>query len=365
MDLLKSPTSNTEREQIASVQFQPFVSLVMPFTPVITLKKDLEYLLKSALGKIEATLNATYPSEKAMPVIFKLKNLVRNLNYNTHKKSIAIFISPVVEKVYYLDVFMEEKIVVDELFKIRDLVHCKKKGIEYLVLLLGNKTSKMYLGNNSKLVLIKSNTCNNDEVYQKESIEEDNLNKDTKAEPVSNKFLVQMDQGLSLILDSYPLPLFTMGSQEVLARFKSITKNEKNIVQFIHGDYEDVSPVEISRVLDHFISHWEKVKLQHLLKQAEKAKMQNKLASGIREVLEAAMQNKGKLLILEKNFKDNVVKTENYKSFFKTDFVSNNLFFIKDEVDQILEQVFESGGDVEFVEEGALKNFDGIVLIEN
>ncbi len=365
MDLLKSATSNSEREQIASVQFQPFVSLVMPFTPVITLKKDLEYLLKSALGKVEATLNANYPSEKATPVIFKLKNLVRNLNYNTHKKSIAIFVSPVVEKVYYLDVFMEEKIVVDELFKIRDLVHCKKKGIEYLVLLLGNKTSKMYLGNNSKLVLIKSNTCKNEEVYQRESVENDNLNNDIKAEPVSNKFLVQMDQGLSLVLDSYPLPLFTMGSQEVLARFKSITKNEKNIVQFIHGDYEDVSPVEISRVLDHFISHWEKVKLQHLLKQVEKAKIKNKLSTGVQKVLEASMQNKGKLLILEKNFKDNLIKTESYKSFFKPDFTSNNSFFIKDEVDQILEQVFESGGDVEFVEEGALKNFDGIVLIEN
>ncbi|MEO8860712.1 MAG: hypothetical protein ABI358_04775, partial [Ginsengibacter sp.] len=124
-------------------------------------------------------------------------------------------------------------------------------------------------------------------------------------------------------------------------------------------------PVEISRVLDHFISRWEKVKLQHLLKQVEKAKIQNKLATGIREVLEAAIQNKGKLLILEKNFKDNLVKTENYKSFFKPDFTSNNSFFIKDEVDQILEQVFESGGDVEFVEEGALKNFNRIVLIEN
>ncbi|MDQ6902665.1 MAG: hypothetical protein M3139_06595 [Bacteroidota bacterium] len=365
MDLLKSAPSNSEREQVGPAQFQPFVSLVMPFTPVITLKKDLEYLLKSAVGKVEATLTANYPGEKAMPVILKLKNLVRNLNYNTHKKSIAIFVSPLVEKVYYLDVFMEEKIVVDEIFKIRDLVHCKKKGIEYLVLLLGNKTSKMYLGNNSKLVLIKSNTCNNDEAYQKELLEKVDINNEIKAEPVSNKFLVQMDQGLSLVLDSYPLPLFTMGSQEVLARFKSITKNEKNIVQFIHGDYEDVAPKEIGRVLDHFISHWEKVKLQHLLKQVEKAKIQNKLAAGTQEVLKAAMQNKGKLLVLENNFKDSIVKSETYKSFFKPDFNSNNLFYIKDEVDQILEQVFESGGDVEFVEEGALKNFSGIVLIEN
>jgi Bacterial archaeo-eukaryotic release factor family 3 len=364
MDLLKPIPSNSEREQISNVQFHPFVSIVMPFTPVITLKKDLEYLLKSALSKIEANLIKNYPNDKAMPVIIKLKNLVRSLNYNTHKKSIAIFVSPVVEKVYYLDIFMEEKIVLDSSFKIRDLIQCKKADIEYLVLLLGSKVSKMYLGNNSKLVLIKSNSSN-DQNHDNEKITDTrNSLAGVISNESSNRFLTQMDQGLSLVLDSYPLPLFTMGSQEVLANFKKITKNEKNIVQFIHGDYEEASVQEISRILEHFISRWDKVKQQHLLKQVEKAKTQNKLASGGQEVLVAARHNKGKLLVIEKNYKNNFNKSETYRSLFNTDFSSNNLFYIKDELDQIFEKVLECGGDVEFVEEGALKNYGDIVLIE-
>ena len=82
-----------------------------------------------------------------MPVIIKLKNLFNTLNYNTHKKSIAIFVSPVVEKVFYFEMEMKKQIVIDPSFKISDLVNCKKESKEYLVLLLSDGFSKMYLSN--------------------------------------------------------------------------------------------------------------------------------------------------------------------------------------------------------------------------
>ena len=81
------------------------------------------------MEKIEQRLLALYSEEKAVPVIIKLKNLIRNLNYNTHKKGIAIFVSPVVEQVYYLEAEVEEKIAIDEFFEVRDEVFRKKRTI--------------------------------------------------------------------------------------------------------------------------------------------------------------------------------------------------------------------------------------------
>ena len=140
-------TSTSEREAIASVEFLPAISIVMPFTPVITLKKNLEFSLKNVMGKVEAMLTTYYTVEKAIPVILKLRNLINNLNYNTHKKSVAIFVSPVAEKVYYFGVEMEEKIVIDPAFKISDIVSFKREKKDFLVLLLGDRFSKMYAGN--------------------------------------------------------------------------------------------------------------------------------------------------------------------------------------------------------------------------
>src|SRR5664279_305438 len=124
MPIKKMPTMNIytstpECEVIATVEFLPAISITMPFTPVITLKKNLEYSLKNVLAKVEAMLSTHYTIEKAAPVIIKLRNLISSLNYNTHKKSIAIFVSPIVEQVYYLGVELNEKIVMDPSFKIR------------------------------------------------------------------------------------------------------------------------------------------------------------------------------------------------------------------------------------------------------
>jgi Bacterial archaeo-eukaryotic release factor family 3 len=357
-------TSIPEREAIATVEFLPAVSIIMPFTPVITIKKNLEYNLKNVMGKVEAMLTTYYTFEKAIPVILKLKNLFSNLNFNTHKKSIAIFVSPVVERVYYLGVEMEEKIVIDPSFKIRDLVSCKKEKKEYLILQLSDNFSKMYLGNGTKLELIKSNRLINEncENIVSEKIAAFSVVEDQK-EFITNKFLFQMDQGLSLILKSYPLPVFVIGSEMILEHFKKITVNDENLVQFIHGNYQEFSEAEHGCVIEHIVSSWKKLKRLHLFKQIKKAKTQNKLRTGVEEILKASTQNRAKLLIVEKKFVSQFQSSKIYNPFFRTDSPCND-FFIKNEVDDIIKNIFENGGDVEFIDDGPLKYCDHIALIQ-
>jgi len=359
-------TSTPEREAIATVQFLPAVSIIMPFTPVITLKKTLEYSLKNVMGKVETMLSTHYTVEKAIPVIIKLRNCISSLNYNTHKKSIAIFVSPIVEKVYYFGVEMEEKIVIDPTFTISDLVCCKKEKSEYLILLLSDTFSKMYWGNDTQLKLIKSNSLINTPYHENPTPEKetDFSIVANQKECITNKFLFQMDQGLSIILKSYPLPVFVMGRERLLQYFKKITKNDENLVHFIHGNYDESSESDLGGTMKHFLSRWNKLKQQHLLKQVEKAKEQNKLRTGMEEILKATMGKRGKLLVVEKELVNHAPTPGTYNPFFKTGSDCNEIFFIKDEVDDIIKNVFENDGDVEFIDEGLLKDYRHIALIE-
>ncbi len=146
----------------------PSVSIALPFEPKMSQRSEWEPSLKAALGKVEKELMAGYSSAVAMSLIKKLQVLISNLNTATHKKSIAIFVSPAVEKVMYMDIQVEEKVVVNAAFRIRDLVNCRKKGIEYLVLLLSARQSKMYRSEGGHLRLIKSNTPQNVYAYLNE-----------------------------------------------------------------------------------------------------------------------------------------------------------------------------------------------------
>ena len=360
-------TSTPEREVIATVQYVPAVSIIMPFTPVITLKRNLEYYLKNVMSKVEALLTTHYTAEKAIPVIIKLKSLLSNLNYNTTQKSIAVFVSPVVEKIYYLGVEMEEKIVIDPSFKTSELVYCKKEKKEYLILLLSDNFSNMYVSSNAQLKLIKSNTsadvqpCTNRITDQKD----DFFILKTEEEIIANKFLYQMDHGLSIILKTYQLPVFVMGKKELLERFKKITANDGNIMQFIYGDYDEYSALELQCETETVLPCWEKLKEKYLLKQIENAKAQSKLKTGVQDTLKAVMNNKGRLLVVEKEMLNYSHVPKTYAAFFKLDYVCNQVFFIKDEIDDIIRKVFEFGGNVEFVDDGLLKNYDHIALVEN
>lgn len=108
--------SDQEQEVFSAVKYLPTVSMVLPFEPTRPLKHELEHKLKIMRSNVESDLIQNYPVDKAMPVIVKLQNLIRNLNFNTPKKTLAIFVSPVVEKVFYLDFPVHEKIIIDESF---------------------------------------------------------------------------------------------------------------------------------------------------------------------------------------------------------------------------------------------------------
>ena len=110
------------QEILDVVHYRPSVSLILPFDPKMGLKAEIAHALELAADQVSRELRDQYPEELSNLVNAKLRRLIRDLNFNTHKKSVAIYVSPVFEKVLYLDVPVEERVIVDESFEIRDLV---------------------------------------------------------------------------------------------------------------------------------------------------------------------------------------------------------------------------------------------------
>lgn len=352
-----------ENNLIVAVHNMPAVSIILPFEPKMSLKSELNYSLKIAMEKVEKELMENYPGEKAIPVIQKLHELLQNLNYNTHKKSIAIFASPYIEKTFYLDLAVEEKIVIDESFEIRDLVYCKKQNIKYLILLLSANKSKMFLGNSSSFMLIKSNVSfsSNRDVPERVANFSD---PDNLKEVQLKKFLHDMDEGLSIVLKAYPLPVFILGPEKVLGYFEKISKNVKSIVGLHHGNYDEASEPEMIKVLEPDINNWRKVKEDDLMHQVEKAIDAKKVVFGIKDVWDTATHKNGKLLIVEKDFIYPARQGKNPATIYKEDPSLNKAFYIKDAVDDVMEKILDNGGDVEFVDNDVLKEYGRIVLIQ-
>ena len=358
--------SPDEKAVLDAVKYLPAISIIMPFEPKISLKADLEYRLKMVVGKVEKELMNNYPSEKALPVMNRLKELTGQINYNTHKKSIAIFLSPMVEKVFYLDIPVEEKIIIDESFEIRDLVCQKKQDVQYLVLMLSAKRSIMFLANGSEMKLVKSNVAN-EATHAEKGIPERVANfsdPEERAEMLLDKFLHHMDGDLTLMLKAYPLPVFVMGAERVLGHYKKLTKHEQDITAFIYGNYEDLPEPEIFKIVQPHVSDWRQVKQVDLLHQLEKAMGAKKMAYGIEEVWQAATHKNCRLLLVERNFMYPARQGAEPGIIYNEETPTNYPFYIKDAVDDVIQKVLENGGDVEFTDDGLLKDYERIALIQ-
>lgn len=353
-------------EVISSPHYMPCVSLLMPFEPKMGLKKELTYRYKLALQKIQHELEKDYPKDKVDPIIIKFQHVGDTLNFQTHKKSIAIFVSPLMEKVYYLDLPIEEKIIIDESFEIRDLIYSKKEVNKYLLAVMSSKWVKVYLGNTSHFVRITLNVPETSLAYVNDGPEKiaNFSDEQKKKEILLDKFLRHTDNALSLLIQSYKLPLFVMGTIRTIGHFKSITHNSKHVIHYIPGNFEEYTEHELQQLMQPYLLDWKRVKQMKLLQLIEEAGSKKRLAKGILEVWRSASQKKGRLLIVEKNFVFPADKSADPEIIFNRDESLKNAFYIKDAVDDVIEKVLSSGGDVEFAEQGWLTSFGKIVLIE-
>jgi len=354
------------REVMEAVHYRPAVSIIIPFEQKMNLKNELTHSLKIASDKVERELLDNYKEELCSLVMHRLRAIIKDLKIDTHKKCIAIFVSPVFEKVMYLDIAVEERIIVDESFEIRDLVYSKKELHKYLVILLSEKESRMYLGNSDTLIRLVTNKPESVDEYINEVPERVANFSDIsdRKETILKKFLHNIDISLESILKSYPLPLFVFGTRKTTGYFKNLTKNNEAVIEYVHGNFEEATHEQLKDIIKPHVADWKKLKQIRLLRQLEAAAGDKKLAVGMKDVWHEAMNQKGRLLVVEKDYMYAAEHGSTQDVISEASEPFRKISYIKDAVDDVIEKILESGGDVEFVDKNLLTNYNHIALIK-
>jgi hypothetical protein len=344
----------------------PSVSIFMPFDPKMGMKNKLTSSLSKANDKVVSELNNKYPGEMSLLVIQKLKTIIKNLNFNTHKKSLAIFVSPVFEKVYYLNMDVEEKVIVNESLQIRELVYSKKQSQQFHILLLKEKGSRIFLGASNSFVRILPESPVSENTSQLDSPDQISNFPDSVAKEMLMKgFLHRVDYSLDIILKYSRLPVFVMGTEELFTQFKNITRHGEAIIECMPGDYEESSLEYLRKILHLCIVDWQKIKQKYLLSQLEEAANKNMLVAGMSNVWQEIMNHKGQMLLIEKRYLYDTVQEEKDGLNYEMPGWYNKFSCIKNSIDELIEKILENGGNVELVSNGFLQEYGQIALIKN
>ena len=185
-----------------------------------------------------------------------------------------------------------------------------------------------------------------------------------RKEILLDKFLRHTDKGIENVLKMYQLPLFVMGTARTIGHFKSITKHSRQVIHFISGNFEEHTETGLQKVMKPHLSDWNAVIQKNILHQLEDAMNKKRLAFGMESVWKIASEKRGRLLVVEKNYVCPARQGDTPDLIYISNDMLQNDFHIKDAVDDFIEMVLHSGGDVEFVDEGILNGYEHIALIE-
>lgn len=362
------PIAGDQLKQVMdAVHYRPAVSVILPFHTKSSLNSEFKQTLKFSLDEVERKLFSEYPQELSRIVMRKLHHLSDGLPVNTTKKGIALFASPVFEKLVYLDVEVEPKIVIDESFEIRDLVYNRKElQLHYLLLLISVEECRLFLGDHHHLLPVKMQVPAkladyiHDAPERVTNFSDPGMFKEIQVE----KMLRSVDKELTDLLHEHHLPVFVMGSTPVLGLYRTITHNPKAIFEFIEGNYIDRNAHQLHQLLQPHLAEWKHQLQLQLLRQIENAANQKKLAAGIKQVWQHIFDKNGRLLIVEKEFMVSCEQVLDGKLVFKERSKESVFSHAHDAVDDAIELILKNGGDVAFVEKGLLTPYDHIALIK-
>ncbi len=340
------------------------ISIIASFEPKMAPVQQLKSHLKKLQDSVENELLLSYGVEKAMPVLENLQGLISHLDYTTHRKSVAIFVSAETSRVLYPDFEVEEKVVIGENFGIRDLMMCRKEDGRHLVLVLGATYSSIYLGDDGKLQKLCLNKAESIASFVNDVPERvGNFSDPSEREEVlQTKFLHHIDNSMAIILQAYRLPLFVIGGRRLGGHFMKITRNRQYIVSLIHGSYAEAPEHILQGLLQPYLENWKAIRQSYLSQELERARDARKLSWGLEAVSYAVTHKNSRLLLLEKNYcysVDSDLFQEATEGCSK-----KKPFYIGDEADMLIEKVLEYGGDVEFADEALLTSYDHIALIQ-
>lgn len=351
------------------------ISVIVPthrFSP--ERKSDKTEVVK-ALVNAKQLLQNKYPEADIKVLLERMDELLETIDFTRNMEGLGLYISHAVKLSVQFPFPVQEKVMVNDNFELRDLIYMDNYADTYYILLLTEQVGRLFKGSWNTLFEIKDNhfpmAHKDDYVYAKPVRSSSyaghahvkNFEKD-KSELETIR-LRDFFRKLDKILDNYlvnGIPLIVLGVEKELSLFTGVSKHVEKIVGKIAGSYNYENEKVLADITWPVMRLHLENKRKTMVKEFEEKIGEGLGLSGIQEVWAAAREGKAFNLLVEKDYRQPGFLAENeYHLYIHPTKKANRV--LADAVDDIIETVLEKSGHVYFVDNGILKDHQRIALI--
>lgn len=355
---------------------QPCISIVVPLEAASEQSKRIAMLsVEKAIRKAENFLQSMYPAQ-TKELVASLLDLTATYaeGYDITAEGLGLYVAPGYSRLFQFHFPVQEKVHIAEKFSIRELLYLKHYAIDYILLHINEKMVQCFKGCLNKLEEIQDNNFprifHNDYEYSKPARLSSHsgyagvkgFEKD-KSVIISNHvktFYKEADRQLSSYLGG--LPLIIAGPRKDIARMQEITHHKKNIITTINGNYSKNTIKVLQDRVWPYVKSWIDEKDHNTVADLMQQKRAQHAEEGLKSVWTAAQNGRGDKLVVEKDFSCQAftdVKTG--KLLLKAPKTAHHI--VIDAVEEIMRMIVKKGGEVVFVKNGDMEEFEHIVLL--
>lgn len=345
------------------------ISFIISLQHILPDNGTVALQVKKAIEKTGSLLEGMFPLKEMKTIMKRLEKLTGDIKHECNQQGIGIYITHEGPGTLVQFPFaVKDKLHIGESFWIRELLYLDYYKVEYYVLEISQKITRLYKGKLNNIQEVHDNRFPHvmeeneyatpvlNYAINNNIIEKD---KPTLQHNRMKTALLAIDHKLSHYLGEYPLVV--AGPEKQLLLFNNITNHWTHIVGNVTGNFRNEPLSVLEENVWPEIKDWLNRRKEVVANEWLEKRALHKIC-GIRDIWRVAVAGRGKILLVEKDyslpaFQDVAGGGIHLKP------PHTAIRIISDAVDEIMKIVLEEKGEVIILENGSLPNYQHMVLL--
>jgi hypothetical protein len=357
---------NAIRELVAQQEY-PSVSILMPTHRAHPDTQQDPIRLKNLIEQARRRLEEEVGKRPSWPLMERLENEANAIDWRQSMDGLAIFANDNFSTVERLPFAVDERVSIDSNFETRELAAAFQRHPRYRVLTLAARPTRLCGGEGDVLEEVREfgfplgfggprGVTRRPDAPQ--------MQRSNVREAHVTEFYSEVDAALGEASAGEALPLVLVGARPALAAFEEITSKGGEIIARIEGSHDEANGAAIADLVWPEVQEWLAQQRRAAVESVGAALGAKRLASGIDDSWKSAVEGRGMELVVEEGYRQPaILHREGYVLELVDESATDGPRHLDDAVDELVELVLEKGGEVTFVDDGALADCDRVALI--
>lgn len=346
------------------------LSILLPLQNTLPERGKNPLVLKQAVKKARERLILEYPKENNEALIKRLDEITAHFVIPKDSWGIGIYLSSTIEHTVSFPFPVPTKIIIDKTFETRELVYAHQSIAPHWVVSLDSNKARLYKGEGFLLkeIIDEDLPLQHEEQYQFPDRQKPRISGDYQSEEsqIKDERQRQFYRHYKKLIDPYlnndTASIVLSGIKSNHQVFEKIFDKNQRVVAHLYGNHEHLSVNKMASLVWPLIRSHNESENEKLITEIEEKIGKRGYLYGIEAVWRIAREGRAELVVVEKDYSPVAYQDPQTGRLLFSVSDPSGLTEKADPVDDVIELVLNKSGQVRFVENGKLENYNHIAV---